>query len=164
MKLSGVQLSVVELLKVVKLDGVFEVYSDEKSAIESFFSTGASALHMRRRFQRLDIHVNVIYSLTGSGKNAKAFEGTALNLSAAGAYVHSKHTFPLNSVLDLSLDIPGVEGRLDTPGRVVYLADKDLQPHVYPGMGVAFTHLEPEKERVIIDFIDKNVTHRADEE
>jgi len=36
------------------------------------------------------------------------------------------------------------------------------RPHANPGMGVAFVHLTPEKERTIIDFIDKNITHRAE--
>lgn len=163
MKLLNVSLSAAELLKVVKLDHVFETYSDEKSALESFFSTAASALHLRRRFQRLDIHLKASYKLVAPGKDLKAFDGIALNLSAAGLYLHSKFTFPLNSLMDISLEIPGEEKRLEACGRVVYLADKDIQPHAYPGMGVAFTHLDPKKERVIVDFIDRNVTHRADD-
>jgi c-di-GMP-binding flagellar brake protein YcgR len=142
---------------------VFEIFSDEKSAIDSFFKSDASALHLRRKFQRLDMHLKVSYRLIGSGKVMKFFDGTALNLSAAGMYIYSKYTFPLNSLLDLSLDIPGKPEKLESSGRVIHLADKDLQPHVYPGMGVAFDHLDPDKESAIIDFIDKNVTHRADD-
>ncbi|MCX5679671.1 MAG: PilZ domain-containing protein [Candidatus Omnitrophica bacterium] len=162
LKLLSVPLSVVELLKVAKLEAVFETYSDEKSAIASFFNTG-TMVHLRRKFQRLDIHIKVNYKLLGSEKNPKIFEGTVLNLSAAGIYIHTKYVFPLNSLLELSLGIPGETKKLTADGRIVYLADKEIQPHVYPGMGVALTHLEPKKERAIIDFIDRNVTHRADE-
>lgn len=163
LKLLKVPLSVIELFKVAKLDHVFEAYSNEKSAIDSFFDTAASALHLRRKFQRLDIHIKVSYKLLGSGKDPNVFEGTVLNLSAAGIYVHTKYVFPLNSMLELSLGIPGQTKDLKADGRIVYLADKDIQPHIYPGMGVAFSHLKAVDERTIIDFIDKNVTHRADE-
>ena len=162
LKFLNVPISVMELLKVAKLEAVFETYSDEKSAIDSFFSTEALT-HLRRKFQRLDIHLKINYKLLGSGKDPKVFEGMVLNLSAAGIYIHTKYVFPLNSLLELSLIIPGATKKLTADGRVIYLADKEIQPHVYPGMGVAFAHLEPKKERTIIDFIDRNVTHRADE-
>jgi len=162
LKLVNVSVSVAELFKVAKLEAVFETYSDEKSAIESFFNT-SSLYHLRRKFQRLDIHLKISYKLLGSEKDAKPFDGTVLNLSAAGIYIHTKYVLPLNSLLELSLTIPGETKKLKTEGRIIYLADKDIQPHVYPGMGVAFAHLDPKKELAIIDFIDKNVTHRADE-
>lgn len=162
LKLLNVHLAVAELLKVAKLEAVFETYSDEKSAIDSFFNTGAMA-HLRRKFQRLDIHLKVSYKLLGSENNPKAFDGTVLNLSAAGIYIHTKYIFPLNSLLELSLGIPGETKKFTTDGRIIYLADKEIQPHVYPGMGVAFVHLDQKKEKIVIDFIDKNVTHRADE-
>ena len=50
----------------------------------------------------------------------------------------------------------------DTTVRVIWIADKELQPHYYPGMGVAFISIGQEKEKAIIDFIDKNIIHRAD--
>jgi len=164
LKLLSVPLPAAELFKVAKLDHVFETYADEKSAVDSFFNTEISLVHLRRKFQRLDIHLKVSYKLLGPGKDSKVFEGTVLNLSAAGMYIHTKYIFPLNSVIELSLDIPGETKKLTTDGRIIYLADKDIQPHIYPGMGVAFAHLDSKKERVVIDFIDRNVTHRADEQ
>ena len=163
LRLLNVPISVAELFKVAKLDHVFETYSDEKSAIDSFFNSAISMVHLRRKFQRLDIHLKVSYKLLGSDNDPKTFEGTVLNLSAAGMYIHTKYIFPLNSILKLSLNIPGETKKFTADGRIIYLADKEIQPHVYPGMGVAFTHLEMKKERVVIDFIDRNVTHRADE-
>ena len=86
-----------------------------------------------------------------------------LNLSAAGIYIHTKYVFPLNSLLELSLVIPGETKKFTIDGRIIYLADKEIQPHVYPGMGVAFVHLDQKKEKIVIDYIDRNVTHRADD-
>ncbi|MDD5136067.1 MAG: PilZ domain-containing protein [Candidatus Omnitrophica bacterium] len=163
LKLLNVPLSVVEMLKVVKLDSVFELYTDEETAINSFSESEALKLHLRRKFPRLDIHLNVRYKMVADTKSAKVFEGKVLNISGAGIYIYTPHTFPMGTLLDLQFNIPGSSAVLETTGRVSWLADKDLQSHAYPGMGVSFSHLTAEKERAIIDFIDKNVTHRADQ-
>ena len=163
LKLLNVPLSIVEMLKVVRLDSVFELYTDEETAIASFSDSVAQKLHLRRKFPRLDIHLIVKYKMISANKNPKLFEGNVLNISAAGIYIYTPHTLPLGTLLDLYLNIPGSAVSLEATGRISWLADKDLQPHAYPGMGVSFSHLTAEKERSIIDFIDKNVTHRADQ-
>ena len=162
LKFLNVPLSVVELFRVVKLDGVFENYLDEDAAINSFFEEEVDKLHLRRKFKRLSIHLKVRYRLVGGQKHPKVFEGEVLNISAAGLYVYSAYTLPINSLLDLEFSIPGTTETLDATGRVSWLADKEIQPHSYPGMGVSFFHLTSEKEQAIIDFIDKNVSHRAE--
>jgi anti-sigma B factor antagonist len=162
MKLLNVPLAVIELFKVVKLDSIFESYPDEESAVNSFYDEGISKLQLRRRFTRLDIHLTVKYKMTGSQKNPKTFEGRALNLSGAGVYIFSPYTFPVNSILDLEFSIPQTASALTASGRVSWIADKEIQPHCFPGMGVTFIHLTSENERAIVDFIDKNITHRAE--
>lgn len=153
---------IIELFKMVKLENVFEVYSDEESAIRSFYAEEGSVLPLRRKFKRLDISLKAKYWLIGNQRRPKVFVGEVLNLSAAGAYIFSKYTFPINSQLELELILPGEIKFIDATVRVIWLADKELQLHFYPGMGVAFIHLSPEKEMAVIDFIDKNITHRAD--
>ena len=85
-----------------------------------------------------------------------------LNISAAGIYVYSPYTFPINTLLNLEFSLPHEPSALEADGRVVWIADKDIQPHSYPGMGIAFVHLTQEKEKTVVDFIDKNVTHRSE--
>ncbi len=162
LKFLHVGLPVIELFKVVKLDGVFEVYADEESAINSFSEEELEKLRLRRKFKRLDIHLSVKYKIMGDQKKPKIFDGGVLNISAAGIYIYSPYTFPINSLLELEFSLPSAPSILEAHGRVVWLADKEIQPHSYPGMGVAFTHLTAEKEKAIIDFIDKNITHRAE--
>lgn len=162
MKLLSVGLPVMELMKVVKLDSVFEIYQDEESAINSFYKDDAVHPHLRRRFQRLDMHLGVKYSLVSEQKKPKVFEGSVLNMSGAGIYIYTPHTFPITSPLDLEFVLPDTHLDLHSNGRVIWLADKEIQPHSFPGMGVSFVHLTPEKERQILDFIDKNITHRAE--
>lgn len=162
MKFLSVSLPVMELFKVVKLDAVFENYPDERSAIESFTTNSGELAHLRRKYKRLDIHLDVKYSLVGGQKQPQVFAGKVVNISAAGIYVYSPCTLPLGSMLDLSIFLPGKPEPMEATGRVVWLTDKDIQSHFYPGMGVSFVHLTPGKESAIVDFIEKNITQRAD--
>ena len=98
----------------------------------------------------------------GNQRRPKIFDGEIRNLSPAGLYIFSKYTFPVNSQLETELSLPGEVKLTDAIVRVVWVADKEIQPHHYPGMGVAFINLGQEKERSIIDFIDKNIIRRAD--
>lgn len=164
LKLMRVGMPVMELLKVAKLDAIFENYQDEEAAVNSFFETEVSSMHLRRKFQRLDIHLKVRYNIISDHKNPKIFEGEVLNVSAAGLYIYTPYTLPINSMVDLEFILPGAKGGLKATGRVTWHTDKDLQPQTYPGMGVSFVHLTSEKEQAIIDFIEKNVTHRAEPE
>lgn len=161
LKFLHVGAQIVELFKMVKLESVFEVYSDEESAIKSFYESEMLSMPLRRRFKRLDISLRAKFWLMSSHRRPKIFEGEILNISAAGAYIFSKYTFPVNSQLEIELILPRGIKFLDTTANVIWLADKELQPHFYPGMGITFVHLTAEKEREIIDFIDKNITRRA---
>jgi hypothetical protein len=153
---------VLELFKVVKLENVFEAYPDEQTALDSFYRESAFSAPLRRKFKRLDINLKVKYWLVGNQRRPKIFEGHIHNLSAAGLYIFSKFTFPINSLLEIELNLPGQVKLTDITVRVIWLADNQLQPHFYPGMGVAFVNLPQEKESSIIDFIDKNITRRSD--
>lgn len=162
LKFLNVPLGVIELFRIVKLETVFETYTDEESAVSSFYDAEIAKLNLRRRFARLDIHLIVKYKITGQTRRAKLLEGRVLNMSASGLYIYSQYTLPLNSQLDLEFNIPGEKAPLEARGKVSWIADKEIQPHFYPGMGVSFIHLTPEKEKAIIEFIDKNVSHRTD--
>lgn len=162
LKLLNVPLGAMELLKVVKLEGVIESYVDEESAVNSFYDAEVVKLNMRRRFARLDIHLTVKYKSAGQTKKPKALEGRVLNMSAAGLYIYTPHTLPLNTQVGLEFILPGHRAPLEMRGKVSWLADKEIQSHFYPGMGVSFIHLSPRDEKAIIEFIDKNVSHRAE--
>ncbi len=161
LKLLHVGLPVIELFKIVRLDSVFMVYGDEETAVNSYFEEEVEKLKLRRKYQRLDIHLKAKYRLMGGQKAPKVFTGNVLNIGGAGIYIYSPYTFPINSLLNLELNIPNILP-LEIEGVVVWHADKEIQPHSYPGMGVAFVHLTPEKEKIVVDFIDKNITHRAE--
>jgi anti-sigma B factor antagonist len=156
--------SIIELFKLAKLDSVFETFSDEEAAVQSFGTVQTDGLLLRRRFKRLEIHLGVKYRSAVKGeRRSKAHEGRTLTIGAGGIYIHTPNTFAVDTPLELEIKFPAPYKPLEAKGKVVWVAEKKLQPHHYPGMGVAFVHLSQEKEEMIVDFIDKNITHRSED-
>ncbi len=163
MKFLNVPLPVMELFRMVRLDMVFECYYDQSIAFSSFIEeTEISRMHLRRRFKRLDIHLKVKYRVMSNKDQPVVFEGDVLNISGSGIFIYTKHTFTVTSPLVLELMLPGESKPVEIHGKVTWLSDKELQPHSYPGMGIGFSRIGPETERLIADFVEKNVTHRAE--
>ncbi len=164
LKFMSVPLQVMELFKVVRLDMVFECYFNETTAITSFsIEEDSRRSPLRRRFQRLDIHLKVAYSLMSDIRTSNVFTGDVLNISGAGLFISTRDIFPINSPLLLTLKLSSEARPISALGRVMWLPDEEIQPHSYPGMGVAFTRLDNDVESAIVDFVEKNVSHRAEE-
>ncbi len=164
MKFLHVPLPAMELFRIVRLDMVFDCYYDETAALASFVEeTEVSRLPLRRRFKRLEMHLKVKYTWVSSQAKPAVFTGEVLNISGCGLFIYTKNTFPMNSPLLLALGLPGEPKPLEANAKEVWLPDKELQPHSYPGMGVSFTHLDNVVEKAIVDFVEKNVTYRAEE-
>jgi anti-sigma B factor antagonist len=162
MKFIHVALPVIELFKLVRLDHLFETYATEEDAISSFNETEVERLQLRRKFKRLDIHMSARYRIISGQKEPKTFSGDILNISGVGLYIYTPYIFPINSLLEIEFKVPGTDAELKVTGRVIWHADKKLQMHACPGMGVSFTHLTPKEEQLIIDFIEKNATYRSE--
>jgi len=47
-------------------------------------------------------------------------------------------------------------------GPVIWIVDKELQPHYTPGMGIQFHRLDADSEKRLFDFIDRNIIQRSD--
>jgi uncharacterized protein (TIGR02266 family) len=161
MKFIHVALPVIELFKVARLESLFEVYGSEEEGDNSFEEDEVGRLKLRRKFARLDIHINAKYKIMSDRKDSKAFTGEALNISGVGVYLYTPHIFPINSALELEFSLPNSPQPIRTAGRVVWHADDKLQQHSYPGMGVSFVSLSRDDEKKIVEFIEKNVTHRS---
>ncbi|MFC1577063.1 PilZ domain-containing protein [Candidatus Omnitrophota bacterium] len=161
-KFVNIPLPIKDLINLVRLDMVFETFEDEESAIKSFSRTSKiDSMKMRRRFKRIFAHARISYKLSGKHKGKQSFTGDALNLSASGAFLYAADTFPLNTLLELEIQLPGEPGGIKVGSKVVWLADKEIQPHSYPGMGVVFLKIGRELEDKILRFIDKQITSRA---
>jgi len=161
LKFCSVPAHIKELFKSTRLDTVFEIYQDEENALKTFdLSNKVDKLPLRRRFKRVDLSVPVRYKV-GVSTQTKLSKGKIMNLSGDGMFIHSKNTFPVSTQLYLELNLKDADKTITLMGTVVWIADKELQPHSYPGMGVSFTNLDKDTQAIIIDFIDKNITGRS---
>ncbi len=161
LKFCNVPMHVRELFKAARLDTVFEIYDDEESALKSFeLSNKVDRLRLRRRFKRIDMSLPVRFKNGLASKNG-LLNGRILNLSAEGLFIYSRKTFPVSTQLYLELKLPHKKKSLILCGIVVWLADRELQPHSFPGMGLYFKDIGKKEQDDIIEFIDKNITRRS---
>jgi len=160
-KFCNVPNHIKQLFKTARLDMAFEMYPDEETALKCFnVSTKVDTLTLRRRFKRIDVSMPIRYK-AGLSANEKLLRGKILNISGEGMYVYTKDTFPVSSQLYLEIKIRRERMPLTIMGTVVWLADKELQPHSYPGMGIQFVNMDLKAQEQIIGFIDKNLTIRS---
>lgn len=169
MKLSGVSLHALELLRIVKLDDVFDIYNTLKEALASFKKNArASKAEMlekpfRRRFQRLKMDIPIYFRLSRrlahKGED-ELYSGRMANISGAGVFVHTINILPPGSEVDVEIVMERLKKPRVLKGMVLWAADKELQPDLYPGMGIGFSGLSRQAQEEIIEFIEKNVVHR----
>lgn len=159
MKFFGVPVQVMKTLSLVCLDKVFEIFPDEKSALKSLGDetriTEIQKKQLRRRFKRLALDIALEFRALGeSGFHS----GKVLNLSGIGLLVSSEQRYETGEMLELKLSLPPVSEALAVRAKVVWLVRKELQPQLYPGMGLAFHAIAPDVQEKIIAYIDRNVS------
>ncbi|MCQ9207544.1 MAG: PilZ domain-containing protein [Omnitrophica bacterium] len=161
-KFCCVPVHIKQLFEAAKLEKTFEIYPDEKSAIKGFdLSNKVDKLPLRRRFKRIDVSIPIKYKVGLSASN-RLLKGKILNVSGEGLYIFTENTYPVSSEIYMEIEFGKGSGTpLTLMGTVIWLADKELQPHAYPGMGVTFSNLDTKAQNKIIDFIDKNLTSRS---
>ena len=110
---------------------------------------------LRRRFKRLPLDIDIQFRSKSHEKNFNG--GKILNLSAVGMLVFAEKTYPLNEILELKLVLHPKPGHLEVDGKVVWLVQKEIQPQIYPAMGVEFYHLSNDTQKHIVEFVDRNL-------
>lgn len=159
LKFENVPAHIHKLFSMVHLDEVFEIYFDESRAIASFEEDRTIAeiqkKQLRRRFKRLPLEIQVDFK--SCSKDEQFEHGRLLNISGVGLLVFSQKTYPLGEVLAVRLPLMPSPGLLNIEAKVVWLVQKDLQPHIYPGMGLEFHNLDSETQRKIVEFVERNL-------
>ncbi|MDD5730734.1 MAG: anti-sigma factor antagonist [Candidatus Omnitrophica bacterium] len=158
MKLVNMAPHIKKTLCLVCLDRVFDIYDDEESAIKSFEEehviSEIQKKKLRRRFKRLPLDIDVQFK----GKPEKEFKhGKVLNISAVGLLVFADKAYNLGEVLDVKLQLLPKPGWLEIDCKVVWLVQKDIQPQIYPGMGLEFYKMNNETQKKIVEFVDRNL-------
>lgn len=159
MKFVNISLQFKNLLSVTGLDRTIEVFPEEAAALNSFGEDKAieniKNMQLRRRFKRLPIDIKVELRGKYSG-DIRSPNVEILNLSGIGAYIYDCAEFKLGEEIVLKFKMPPKTEEIEIDARVVWLPDKQIQPHLYPGMGVEFHNIEPAVQEKLLEFIDRN--------
>lgn len=159
LKFCAASTRIQKLFEIVRLDLVFEIHADEGMAVKAFeVVSKINKLHLRRRFSRLELQYPVKFFLHTTVAKRK-YSGRILNIGAEGLFIYSHRTFPLGK--KLRLEIGSDDNKtLSLEAMVIWLADKHLQAHCYPGMGIQFANVTRKTQKTIIAFIDSYIVHR----
>ena len=159
MKLANVASHIKKILSLVALDKVFEIYEDFDRAVKSFEEdkviSEIQKKQLRRRFKRLPLDIDI--QLKSLSRNESFFKAKVLNLSAVGLLVFSDKVYPLGEILKIRLDLEPSPGVIEIEAKVVWLVEKEIQPQIYPGMGLEFYNLNSEVQKKILEFVERNL-------
>ncbi|MFA5276531.1 MAG: anti-sigma factor antagonist [Candidatus Omnitrophota bacterium] len=149
------------LFSIAGLDKVIEVYPDEDTALKSFkedkIIEDIKKMQLRRRFKRLPIDIKVELKAKDQ-RNPVCLKLDLVNLSAIGAFIFGCDKFKLGDKVVLRLKLPPKQEEIDLDAFVVWISDKQVQPHAYPGMGVEFTDMPNHTQQKLVEFIERNLS------
>jgi anti-anti-sigma factor len=161
MKFVSIPAHLKGIFSIAGLDRVMDIYATEDIAINSFKEDkvieNIKKLQLRRRFKRLPIDIKIDLKAKYD-KGPVCFKGDVLNLSALGAYIYGCGQFKLGDEVILKLKLPPKLQEIELEAKVVWLPDKQIQPHSYPGMGVEFCNISPAIQQKLIEFIERNLS------
>lgn len=159
MKFENIPAHIKKIFNLVCLDRVFEFYEDEGLAVNSFqedrIISELQKKQLRRRFKRLPLDIDIEFR--AKSKDDKFNPGKVLNLSGVGLLVFAEKTYPLGEILDIRLLLLPKPGLVELEAKVVWIVQKEIQPQIYPGMGLEFHNLDSLTQRQIIEFVDRNL-------
>jgi len=161
MKFCAIPAHLKNLFSVTGLDRTIDIYADEDSAVISFREEKAieniKKMQLRRRFKRLPIDIKIELS-DKSGKGLGCFKVDILNLSAIGAYIYGCDKFKLGDNVTLKFKLPPKQEEMEIEAKIVWLSDKQVQPHIHPGMAVEFSHIPGPVQQKLLEFIERNLS------
>lgn len=167
MKFSNIPAHLKELFFVTGLDKTIEIYALEEIAINSFQEDkvieNIKKLQLRRRFKRLPIDIKIELK-NKYDRNPTCLKADILNLSAIGAFIYGCEHFKLGDEIILKFKLPPDSEEMQLEAKVVWLSDKQIQPHAHPGMGVEFYNLPSNVQSKILIFIDRNLSRMSTDE
>jgi Tfp pilus assembly protein PilZ len=114
-------------------------------------------MQLRRRFKRLPIDIKVELKAK-HGRDPVCLKLDVLNLSGIGAFIFGCDKFKLGDEVILKIKLPPKRKELELEAKVVWIPDKQVQPHSYPGLGVEFTHMPAGIQQELVEFIERNLS------
>lgn len=171
MKFASIPVHLKNVFGVAGLDRVIDIYPTVEGALHTFqedkIIEKISKMQLRRRFKRLPIDMKIELK-NKYDKRAICHKGDILNLSGVGAFIHGCGQFKLGDEVILKLKLPPKGSshesqEIDLEAKVVWLPDKQVQHHAYPGMGVEFHHISGPVQQKLLEFIERNLSHLSSE-
>ena len=167
MRFTAIPVHLKNLFSVSGLDRVIEVYSDEDLALKSFkedrIIENIKRMQLRRRFKRLPIDIKI--ELKRKYERAPTcIKADIINLSAIGACIFGCSGFKLGDDLVLKFSLPPSNEEMELEAKVVWLPDKQVQPHLFPGMGIEFRAISVSQQEKIIGFVERNASLLTNED
>ncbi len=161
MKFANVPPHLKGVFTIAGMDKVIDMYATEDLAINTFqedkIIEEIKKLQLRRRFKRLPIDIKIELKAKYD-KNASCLQEDLLNLSAVGAYIYGCKNFKLGDELILRLKLSPTHEEIELEAKVVWLSDKQIQPHLHPGMGVEFHNISTSVQQKLLAFIERNLS------
>ena len=168
LKLANVPVHLKGVLSVSGLDRSIEMYPTEDLALNSFKEDKAiehiKKMQLRRRFKRLPIDIKVELKVQNGRGALSCLQAEIVNLSAVGAYIFGCGKFKLGDHVLLKMKLPPANEELELDAKVVWLADRQVQPHNYPGIGVEFSNIPGPVQQKLLEFIERNLSHLSAEQ
>ncbi|MDD5432871.1 MAG: anti-sigma factor antagonist [Candidatus Omnitrophica bacterium] len=166
MKFMNIPVHAKNIFSISGIDRVVEIYASEDLAVNSFkedkIIEDIKKMQLRRRFKRLPIDIKTEIVLK-SGKAPQCLHVDILNLSAVGAFIFGCKEFKLGDNVMLKLKLPPNSEELNLDAKVVWIPDKQVQPHFHPGIGVEFINISNADQKTLVDFIERNLSYLSSE-
>ncbi len=161
MKLLNVPAHIRGILAIAGIDRVIEIYTSEELALNSFkedkIIEKIKKMQLRRRFKRLPLDIKIELRAKYE-KSPACLKLDVVNLSAVGAFIFGCENFKLGDAVLLKMKLPPKDEELELEAKIVWLADKQVQPHAYPGIGVEFSNIPPVIQQKLLEYIERNLS------
>ncbi|MFA5287175.1 MAG: anti-sigma factor antagonist [Candidatus Omnitrophota bacterium] len=146
---------------IAGLDKVVEICVDEEMALESFkedkIIEDIKKMQLRRRFKRLPIDIKIELK-NKDQRDPVCLNLDLINLSAVGAFIFGCNKFKLGDKVLLKMKLPPKQEEIELDACVVWIPDKQIQPHAHPGIGVEFTNIPAHIQQRLVEFIERNLS------
>lgn len=161
LKLVNVPAHLKGVFAISGTDRVIELYDSEDLALNSFKEDkvieNIKKMQLRRRFKRLPIDLKIELK-SKQADFPVCLKVDILNLSAVGAFIFGCGKFKLGDEVILKMKLAPKQEELELEARVVWVPDKEVQRHEYPGIGVEFSNISATDQQKLIEFIDRNLS------
>ncbi|MCX5706305.1 MAG: anti-sigma factor antagonist [Candidatus Omnitrophica bacterium] len=149
------------IFSIAGLDRAIEMYAEEDLAINSFkedkIIEDIKKMQLRRRFKRLPIDIKVELKAKHT-RSPECLKLDVLNLSAIGAFIFGCDKFKLGDEVILKMKLPPKQEEIELDAKVVWIPDKQVQPHAHPGIGVEFYNISVVVQQKLLQFIERNLS------